>query len=169
MWTLINRIKHPSNAKIEMAELLRRGIPVQGVVVYDLEENHVICASDEGGPSVAQKYQLSNELVDNMRQNANGRFAALAYTYDTLTVNGGVAYLDSVPEMPVACCLLACVISVFLGEGTRVHDGCYGEDTPVKVRHLDCCEQGRAADLETDVLPTRGDIAIPQVGMIGVY
>lgn len=164
MWTLINRIKHPSNAKIEMAELLRRGIHVQGVVVYDLEENHVICASDEGGPSVAQKYQLSNELVDNMRQIVNGRFAALAYTY-----NGGVAYLDSVPEMPIACCLLACVISVFLGEGTRVHDGRNEEGSAVKVRHEVRYVQDTAADLEVGVLPTRDDIAIPQVGMIGVY
>ena len=176
MWTLINQIKHPSNAKIEMAELLRSGVPVKGVVVYDLEENHVVCARDEGGPSVAQKYHLSNEVVDVMRSNANGRFAALAYTHD-----GGVAYLDSVPEMPIACCLLTCIISVFIGGG---HTACetptpeYREDLRplrdergrfVKVRHEDRYAQGTAADFEVGVLSTRDDIAIPHVGMIGVY
>lgn len=109
------RIKSRNNAKNAIREIMgftdKKDLTI---VIYDLNENHVICASDEGGPTAVQKYHLSESTADAIQNDAVNHFPIAALCYNLR--RGEVYLLDAVPELAVANCLLLCVMNILLTE-----------------------------------------------------
>lgn len=108
------RLNSKNNAKNALREILQNSNKADlRFVIYHLSENHVECASDEGGPSAVAKYNLSRETANAIHRDATNGFdhAALAYNLRT----NEVFLLDAVPELAVASCLLLCVMNILVG------------------------------------------------------
>ena len=109
------RLNSKGNAKNALNEILRNRADKADLrfVVYDLAENHVLCASDEGGPSAVAKYALSGETASAISRDATNDFKVAVLAYN-LRANE-VYLLDAVPEIAVANCLLLCVMNILVG------------------------------------------------------
>lgn len=109
------RLNATHNAKNALREILAGKAHKADLrfVVYHLSENHVLCASDEGGPSAVQKYNLSRETANQMQREATNNFPIAVLAYNMRT--NEVYLLDAVPELPVASCLLLCVMNILVG------------------------------------------------------
>jgi len=109
------RLNSKGNAKNALNEILRDRANKADLrfVVYDLAENHVLCASDEGGPSAVAKYALSGETANAIKRDATNGFPIAVLAYN-LRANE-VYLLDAVPEIAVANCLLLCVMNILVG------------------------------------------------------
>ena len=109
------RLNSKGNAKNALNEILRDRANKADLrfVVYDLAENHVLCASDEGGPSAVAKYALSGETAKAIEWDATNGFKIAVLAYN-LRANE-VYLLDAVPEIAVANCLLLCVMNILVG------------------------------------------------------
>lgn len=107
------KLNSKRNAKLGMQELLGMYAPQDIVlVVYDLVENHVVCASDEGGPSSVAKYSINSSTASEMKKDGGGnRFALLAYNLNESVVH----ILDAVPELQIASALVLVATNVILG------------------------------------------------------
>ena len=107
------RINSKHNAKNAIREIMgfvdKKDLTI---VIYDLGENHVVCASDEGGPTAVQKYQLSDSTANAIQNDATNHFPIAALCYNLR--KGEVYLLDAVPELAVANCLLLCVMNILL-------------------------------------------------------
>ena len=109
------RLNSKNNAKNALREILANKASKSNLmfVVYDIGENHVLCASDEGGPSAVRKYELSGDTCRAMRSDSpNGNFAVLAYNM----ADNEVYLLDTVPEAQIASCVLLCVMNILTQE-----------------------------------------------------
>lgn len=119
------------NAKKALKEILLRANKKDlRFVIYNVEEGHVECASDEGGPAAVRKYELSSDTLNAIRHDANGAHAALAYNM----ASNEVYLLDAVPELAVANCLLLCVMNILVGADDYVRT-C--ERTENSIREVD--------------------------------
>lgn len=109
------RLNSRGNAKNALNEILRDRANKADLrfVVYDLAENHVLCASDEGGPSAVAKYALGSETAKTIKWDATNGFKIAVLAYN-LRANE-VYLLDAVPEIAVASCLLLCVMNILVG------------------------------------------------------
>lgn len=109
------RLNEKHNAKIALRELLASGVAKANLAfaIYHLGENHIECASDEGGPQVGQKYQLSRETANAIKSDATNHFNHALLAYDMRT--NSVYLLDAAPELAVCNCLLLCVMNILLG------------------------------------------------------
>lgn len=108
------RLKSKNNAKDALREVLgmvgsKRDLRI---AIYHLGENHIECASDEGGAGVAEKYQLQKSVANAIRDDATNHFAHAALAYDMS--RNEVYLLDAVPELAVANCLLLCAMNILL-------------------------------------------------------
>jgi len=108
------RLNSKNNAKNALKEILRNANKADlRFVIYHLSENHVECASDEGGPSAVAKYSLSRETASAIHRDATNGFVHAALAYNMRT--NEVFLLDAVPELAVASCLLLCVMNILVG------------------------------------------------------
>ena len=109
------RLNSKGNAKNALREILSGHANKADLrfVVYELSENHVLCASDEGGPSAVAKYNLSKQTASDIKHDTTNGFSIAVLAYDMRTNN--VYLLDGVPELAVANCLLLCVMNILVG------------------------------------------------------
>lgn len=73
------------------------------LVIYNLDENHVECATERDG----QKYQLDRSVTDELAENARAPHAILAYDIATRYVY----LIDSAPELNACSAILLCVLT----------------------------------------------------------
>ena len=109
------RLNSKGNAKSALREILdcKANKADLRFVVYQLSENHVLCASDDGGPSAVAIYNLSRDTANAILHDATNGFKIAVLAYNMRT--NEVYLLDAVPELQVANCLLLCVMNILVG------------------------------------------------------
>ena len=104
----------PPTARDKVLLLLSEGIKPCDMqfAVYDVEEKHLLCASDMGNPrDIERKYSIANfeDLEDD--DALNGRYALLCF----VERNGDVFLLDAVDDINVTAAIMLVALNTIIG------------------------------------------------------